>query len=124
LLTSLIYANGDRYDFQYNNYEELTKVIYPTGGYTRYDYSDFYSIDTPGEIREAVGKHVCRDEKILYDERPVFVSDEATIFDVSTSPIEELSERCAKHYGRVLSPESLKQPLWKLLRQLNQDRTG
>jgi hypothetical protein len=63
-------------------------------------------------------------EKILYDERPVFVSDEATIFDVSTSPIEELSERCAKHYGRVLSPESLKQPLWKLLRQLNQDRTG
>jgi hypothetical protein len=62
-------------------------------------------------------------EKVLCDEEPIFVSDEATIFDVSTSPIEQLSERCAKHYGKVLSSEDLKQPLWKLLRQLNQDRT-
>src|SRR5713101_1451234 len=62
-------------------------------------------------------------EKVLYDEQPVFVSDEATILDVSTSSIEELSERCAKQYGKTLLPEDLKQPLWKLLRQLNQGRT-
>ena len=62
-------------------------------------------------------------EKVLYDEEPVLVSDEASILDVSTSSIEELTERCAKQYGKNLSPEDLKQPLWKLLRQLNQGRT-
>jgi len=62
-------------------------------------------------------------EKVLYDEQPVFVSDEATILDVSTSSIEELCERCATQYGKTVLPEDLKQPLWKLLCQLNQGRT-
>jgi RHS repeat-associated protein len=61
LLSSVIYPNGDRYDFQYNNYQELSKIIYPTGGYTRYEYDTFLSGDTPPDIREVVGKHVCRD---------------------------------------------------------------
>ena len=59
-------------------------------------------------------------EKVLCDENPIFVSDEATIFDVSTSPIEELVRRCARQYGKSLSLEDLRQPLWKLLRRLNE----
>jgi RHS repeat-associated protein len=61
LLTSVVYPNGDRYDFQYNNYGEMTKIIYPTGGYTRYDYTYFNSLPVGLDLREVVGKHVCRD---------------------------------------------------------------
>jgi hypothetical protein len=61
-------------------------------------------------------------EKVLYDEEPVFVSDEATIWDVSMSTADELLERCSKYYGKALSAGDLKQPLWKLLRQLNEGR--
>jgi len=61
LLSSITYPNGDRYDFQYNGYFELAKIIYPTGGYTRYDY-DFAVVNPSGlDVREVVGKHVCRD---------------------------------------------------------------
>jgi hypothetical protein len=63
-------------------------------------------------------------EKILYDEEPIFASDEATIFDVSTSSAEELSERCTNYYGKTVLPEDLKRPLWKLLRWLHAGRSG
>ena len=61
VLTSITYPNGDRYDFQYNNYLELTKIIYPSGGYTRYDYNYFLANPVGLDVREVVGKHVCRD---------------------------------------------------------------
>jgi hypothetical protein len=60
-MSSIVYPNGDRYDFQYNTYGELTKIIYPTGGYTRYEY-DFAVVNPVGmDVREVVAKHVCRD---------------------------------------------------------------
>lgn len=59
-------------------------------------------------------------EKVLYDEEPIFVSDEATIWDISTSTAEDLLARCSKSYGKKLSKDDLKQPFWKLLRQLNE----
>jgi hypothetical protein len=62
-------------------------------------------------------------EKVLFDEEPAFVSDEATVWDVSMSTADELLQRCSKYYGKSLSVEDLKQPLWKLLRQLNEGRT-
>lgn len=62
-------------------------------------------------------------EKVLFDEEPVFVSDEATVWDVSMATGDELLERCSTYYGKVLSLEDLKQPLWKLLRHLNEGRT-
>lgn len=58
-------------------------------------------------------------ENILFDETPLFVSDEATIWDVSTSTGAELLDRCSKYYNKTLSIDDLKQPLWKLLEQLN-----
>jgi len=61
-------------------------------------------------------------DKILYNEESLFVSDEATIWDVSTLTVKELLERCSKYYGKHLSEEDLKQPLWKLLIQLNIER--
>jgi hypothetical protein len=61
-------------------------------------------------------------DNILSGDEPVFVSDEATIWDVSTSTADELLERCSKFYGLSLTSEDLKQPLWKLLRKLNDGR--
>jgi hypothetical protein len=58
-------------------------------------------------------------KKVLYDEEPLFVSDEATILDVSTSTTTDLLDRCVKSYGKSLSMDDLKQPLWKLIRLLN-----
>jgi hypothetical protein len=72
LLSSITFPNGLSYTFEYNNFGELTKVVYPTGGYTRYEYGSFVhlvigkpelppvtSLDGPEEIREVIAKHVC-----------------------------------------------------------------
>jgi hypothetical protein len=62
-------------------------------------------------------------EHILYDEHPLFVSDEATILDVSMSAPAVLLTRCSQYYEKPVSMDDLKQPLWKLLRQLNEGRS-
>jgi hypothetical protein len=61
-------------------------------------------------------------EHVLFDEQPLFISDEATIWDVSMSPTEDLIDRCSRYYGIAVKEDDLAQPLWKLLRQLNEDR--
>ncbi len=50
--------NGLTHTFQYNSSGEITKVTYPTGGYTRYDYGTFPA--GAGDFREVTAKHVCR----------------------------------------------------------------
>jgi hypothetical protein len=58
-------------------------------------------------------------EHVLCDEEPLFVSDEATIWDVSTvATADELIQRLQHYYGRVVSVEELKLPLWRLILQL------
>jgi hypothetical protein len=60
--------------------------------------------------------------EILYDEEPLFTSDEATIFDVSMTPPEELLRRCSQYYKKSVTRDDLKHPFWKLLLQLNEGR--
>lgn len=59
-------------------------------------------------------------EHVLYDEEPLFISDEATIWDVSTTTAEELISRISHYYKKPASAADLAQPLWKLIRQLNE----
>jgi hypothetical protein len=54
--------------------------------------------------------------------RWLFVSDEATIWDVSMAAPEEITKRCSEYYGIPVSMDDLKQPLWKLLSQLDAAR--
>jgi hypothetical protein len=63
-------------------------------------------------------------EKVLWDEEPLFISDEAKIWDVSTSTADELIERCRLVYQKNVTAEDFTQPLWKLLKQLNEDRSA
>jgi hypothetical protein len=59
--------------------------------------------------------------KVLYDEEPAFVSDEATIWDISLASGDDLIERCKKAYGKDISLRDLSQPVWKLLQVLNEN---
>ncbi|MDP8988487.1 MAG: hypothetical protein M3N41_00210 [Acidobacteriota bacterium] len=54
-------------------------------------------------------------QHVLYDEEPLFIIDEAKIWDVSTSTPQVLIKRCSDYYGIPVSLEDLNQPLWKLL---------
>jgi len=62
--------------------------------------------------------------KNILDEEPLFVSDEATILDVSAADPEELISRISNYYRRTISMADLKQPMWKLILQLNQGRSA
>jgi protoheme ferro-lyase len=59
-------------------------------------------------------------EHVLYDEEPLFISDEATVWDLSMATAEELIRRISQHYEKPVSVSDLAQPLWKLIRQLNE----
>jgi len=63
-------------------------------------------------------------DHVLYDEDPNFwISDEATIWEVSMAMPEDLLLRVSKYYGKPVTIADLKQPLWRLLPQLNEGRT-
>lgn len=58
------------------------------------------------------------------EDRPAFVSDEATVWGVWMSTAEELLSRVTRYYGKSVTMADLKQPFWKLLRQLNEGRSA
>ena len=60
--------------------------------------------------------------RVLYDEHPIFIGDEATIFDVSVAPTEELLKRCSEYYRTSVSLEDLRKALWELLPELDSRR--
>lgn len=59
-------------------------------------------------------------EHVLYDEEPLFISDEASIWDVSMTTPAELISRIAGYYKKSVTEADLAQPLWKLIRQVNE----
>jgi hypothetical protein len=61
-------------------------------------------------------------QHVLHDESNLFVSDEATIWDVSSAPVEEVLRRCADYYRVPVSREDLTLPLWELLPLLHDRR--
>jgi hypothetical protein len=62
-------------------------------------------------------------QKVLHDEEPLFVSDEATLWAVSMSDPNDVLERFRKYYGVSVSLEETRQlPLWKLLVKIDERR--
>jgi Zn-dependent peptidase ImmA (M78 family) len=59
---------------------------------------------------------------ILYDEEPLFVSDEAMLWGVWMGDVDEVLERCRNYYGVPITMEETQQPLWKLLPLLDERR--
>lgn|GEM_PF-3065782 len=56
---------------------------------------------------------------VLDGAEPFFVSDEATVLDVSMASPEELIRKCSEYARKSVTLEDLKQPLWKLLPRLS-----
>jgi len=49
------------------------------------------------------------------EDRPWFVSDYATMYDIDAGDEDELVKRCLDYYGVDLQPSHLKLPLWQAL---------
>ncbi|HEV8574918.1 MAG TPA: hypothetical protein VGR43_09445 [Dehalococcoidia bacterium] len=58
------------------------------------------------------------------EERPWFVSDAATVYDIYAGDIDELRRRCGRHCGVWLELAWLEQPIWQLLDHLHGNRAG
>ncbi len=56
------------------------------------------------------------------EERPFFVSDCASIYDISPGDETEIVCRCKSHYGVTLTEKHLRMPLWKVLDFLSENR--
>ena len=52
------------------------------------------------------------------EDRPYFIADEATLYDIYAGDDEELSQRCKKWYGRELERRDFLLPIWQLLDSL------
>ena len=65
MVSSVTLPNSRSFSFLYNNFGELTKITYPTGGYTRYTFGTYQAWhqvslgDTDGDFREVTAKYVC-----------------------------------------------------------------
>lgn len=57
------------------------------------------------------------------EERPWFVSDAATVYDIYVGDEAELIEKCEQHYGVEINRSLFQVPLWQLLDYLDQNRT-
>ena len=61
-------------------------------------------------------------QNVLCDEEPFFISDGATLWGVSMSDPDEILDRCSRYYEVPVSLEDTREPLWKLLRALDERR--
>lgn len=50
VLHQIVMPNGQSYTFTYNVYGEIDKIVLPTGGYERYNYSQVPSLSTLGAV--------------------------------------------------------------------------
>jgi hypothetical protein len=71
-----------------------------------------------------VQRHKVEVDRLLHvvcdaDEYPWFVSDEATVFDVSSASEAEITARIAARCGHAVSGADLRLPLWKLAAKLS-----
>jgi hypothetical protein len=58
------------------------------------------------------------------EEEPGFVSDEASLLDISLAPEELLIEKIKSHYGKTVTRFDLRRSFWSLLMDLNADRSS
>lgn len=59
----------------------------------------------------------------LHDlEQPLFISDEACLWDIFVGDQAELIERCACHYGVRITSGQFSLPFWQLLKFLEENR--
>ena len=58
VLTKITYPNGSTYQFKYNLYGEIEKIIYPSGGFERFAYSYLMPVSAAGGSYDQVNRGV------------------------------------------------------------------
>lgn len=58
VLTKIEYENGQSYQFKYNTYGEIVRIIYPTGGYEKFAYASVPAIQTSGSSYDQANRGV------------------------------------------------------------------
>lgn len=58
VLTRITLPNGQTYEFKYNVYGEITKIIYPTGAYERFQYGAAPSVQPNGGVYDQANRGV------------------------------------------------------------------
>ncbi len=58
MLASIILENGQSYQFRYNAYGEITKIIYPTGGFERFKYAPVSVVQPAGASYDQANRGV------------------------------------------------------------------
>jgi hypothetical protein len=61
-------------------------------------------------------------ERVIHEYEPVFVSDEARIWDVSTETPGQLVTLLRTYYDVSVTRQDLDLPLWELIAKLNSSR--
>jgi hypothetical protein len=61
---------------------------------------------------------------VLHEDEPIFVSDEATLLDVSLAAPDDLIRRCSAYYQTTVTAADLRTPLWKVLPELAKRRVS
>jgi hypothetical protein len=87
---------------------------YQAGEGTLAEFSSNTELQKVATLAEEFCVSVLRD-----DEGPLFVSDEATLFEVWSGDMNEVLNRCNQRYGVPVSLDNARQPSWKLLLMLN-----
>lgn len=80
-----------------------------------------FASDSEMERRASLAKEFYA-EILAPDEEPGFVSDEATLRDVSLAPDEDLIRKIESHYGHRMCRWDFQRSFWSLLDELEQSR--
>ena len=62
------------------------------------------------------------DNVLRPDEEPGFVSDDASLLDISLAPENQLISKIKSHYGKTVAGSDLRKSFWLLLSELNGGR--
>jgi len=82
-----------------------------------------FTLAPDGEIQarasriEALLRAVCDD-----DERPWFVSNDASLYDVCSLETDEIVRRVKTHYGTTLQASDVGLPIWQLVDRLEVEK--
>ena len=67
VLAEVKLPDGEKYQFRYNQYGEITKIKYPTGGYERFTYGPVYPMGAAVPEVYAQGNRGVTDRYVSYD---------------------------------------------------------
>ena len=101
MLSSVVLPNSDTYSFTYDGWGELKKIVYPGGGYAKYDYQAFIHSEAywagpiggiTADFREVTAQHLCPqttcspEQTTTYTSNPAYIdgaNEQVTVTDPS-----------------------------------------